>query len=218
MSIDQSGIELDDHVGAMGKQRKTWPIVAATVWLIAIAAGMYGVFAYAARPGDALVAPKRWPADVALTRVPDRPTIVMLAHPKCPCTRASLAELAHVVTETAGKATIHVLFIEPEGVDDAWVRSDTFARAKSLPGVEVTIDAQGALARKLGATTSGHVVVYDADGILRFTGGITSSRGHEGDNAGRQAVIALARREGSMLAEAKTFGCDLRDREARREP
>jgi hypothetical protein len=203
----------------MPKRGKAWPLVAAIAWLIAITTGMFAVFAYAARPGDAaLGSPREWPADVTLARASDRPTVVMLAHPKCPCTRASMSELLHVVTEAQGRATFHVLFIQPDGTDDAWARSDTYARAKSLPGVEVTIDRRGEIAKKLGATTSGHVVVYDAKGALRFSGGITSARGHEGDNTGRQAVVALARGEATGAHDAKTYGCDLREKEARRDP
>ena len=45
----------------------------------------------------------------------------------------------------------------------------------------------------MGATTSGHVLLYDAGGVLRFAGGITDGRGHEGDNAGLDAALALLR-------------------------
>ena len=51
--------------------------------------------------------------------------------------------------------------------------------------------------------------LYDTSGKLRFHGGITASRGHAGDNRGRQAVVALARGETSDRAETPAFGCML---------
>jgi len=60
-------------------------------------------------------------------------------------------------------------------------------------------------------TTSGHVVLYDADGKLVFNGGITSSRGHSGDNAGRAAITKLVHHESAAVPEAPVFGCSLLD-------
>ncbi len=188
-----------------------WPVIAGVAWFMAVAAGMVAVFAYSGRPGDEAHAPSVWPAAVTLAREAGKPTVVMLAHPKCPCTRASLNELAQIVTRSEHKAAFHVLFMQPDGVDEAWAQSDSYGRARSLPGVVVTIDRHGATAAKLGVTTSGHVVVYDAAGTLRFSGGITSARGHEGDNVGRQSVIALVSGEEGASASTKTFGCDLRE-------
>lgn len=51
-----------------------------------------------------------------------------------------------------------------------------------LPNPEVQI------VRRFGAYTSGQVMLYDTDRRLAFNGGITGSRGHEGNNKGRQAI------------------------------
>ena len=50
--------------------------------------------------------------------------------------------------------------------------------ASAIPGVIVTPDVGGRIAARLGAKTSGHVLVYDENGVLKFSGGITAARGH----------------------------------------
>ena len=54
--------------------------------------------------------------------------------------------------------------------------------------MRVVNDVEGVEARRFGAQTSGTTSLYSPDGRLLFSGGITSSRGHEGDNAGEDAL------------------------------
>jgi hypothetical protein len=42
-----------------------------------------------------------------------------------------------------------------------------------------------------------------------FSGGITGSRGHSGDNAGRSAIVSLVNGESTETAETFVFGCSL---------
>src|SRR5687768_11828955 len=112
-------------------------------WLLAVSAGMAIVFTYSGRAAPPATPVLTWPADVTLAHAPDKPILVMLVHPHCPCTRASISELAQIVTVASGAATFHVLFMQPAGVGDEWLRSDTYARASSLPGVVVTPDPGG---------------------------------------------------------------------------
>jgi hypothetical protein len=52
-------------------------------------------------------------------------------------------------------------------------------------------------------------MLYDVNGRLLFSGGITGSRGHAGDNAGRTAILALLHREASGRNDTFVFGCSL---------
>src|SRR5436853_328815 len=83
----------------------------------------------------------------------------------------------------------------------------------TVPPVGVQGDGEGAEARRFHAETSGTTVLYDGGGKLRFGGGITASRGHEGDNAGSAAVALVAAaldEEGSgETAGTPVFGCAL---------
>jgi hypothetical protein len=74
----------------------------------------------------------------------------------------------------------------------------------------VLADPDGREARRLGVMTSGHVLLYDRAGRLLFTGGITGSRGHEGDNVGCESVIRLLRGEGGARHRNDIFGCSVR--------
>jgi hypothetical protein len=58
-------------------------------------------------------------------------------------------------------------------------------------------------------------MLYDGNGRLLFSGGITGARGHSGDNAGRSTVLSLLSRDTVDRAETPVFGCSLFDPEAR---
>jgi hypothetical protein len=86
----------------------------------------------------------------------------------------------------------HLLFIQPEETPPGWARTDIWRSASAIPGVFVQADVGGRLAHVFGADTSGHAMLYDPEGRLRFAGGITPARGHRGSNLGRSTIVALA--------------------------
>jgi hypothetical protein len=134
----------------------------------------------------------------------------MFLHPQCPCSKASLNELAEIVAREPNKANVEIVFVNPKGAGPDWARTSLREQAATLPSVRL-IDDDGTLAQRLGAETSGYVVLYDVDGRLLFSGGITRSRGHEGDNSGRQAICALLQGTAQADVTAKTpvYGCPL---------
>ncbi|WP_224363433.1 RedB protein [Hyalangium versicolor] len=192
-------------------------VVAGVLWLAAVLGGMAALARYAATPGEFHEAPARWPADSLLHPTPGRSLLVMLVHPRCPCSRASLGELATVMARAGGRVDAYVLFHRPEGESNRWVQGELWERAASIPGVTVLEDVGGAEARRLGATTSGHVLVFDGEGRLRFSGGITRSRGHAGDNAGRDTVEALLQGREEEEGRHPVYGCALESPAAPRE-
>ncbi|MEK6644581.1 MAG: hypothetical protein AABZ08_11805 [Planctomycetota bacterium] len=105
----------------------------------------------------------------------------------------------------------HLLFIRPPGAEPDWCKSDIYARAAEIRGVLIHTDDQGREAQRFGAATSGHAVLYDLDGNLVFSGGLTASRGHEGDNAGASAITSALCGRVTSTAAAPVFGCNLRD-------
>jgi hypothetical protein len=135
----------------------------------------------------------------------------MLAHPQCPCTRASLRELELLMAKLNGCLTAKVLFYQPENAPADWASSDLWETASRIPGVSAAWDRAGAEARRFGGATSGHVVVYDAGGRLIFSGGITPSRGHSGHNAGRSAIVSALLHGASERTSSPVFGCSLSD-------
>lgn len=187
-----------------------------TIWVLVVGAGTFFLWGYESAPGvKSGPAPSAFPAESGIPRDGTRPTLLMFAHPHCPCTRASLAELSRLMTVARGRAAAHVLFIRPKGAGVEWVESDLWASAASIPGVRVVADEGGREAARFGAGTSGLTLLYGADGRLLFSGGVTAARGHEGDNAGRDALAGLLTGEKGEAAETPVFGCQLFDSECR---
>jgi hypothetical protein len=184
-------------------------LAACVFWLFVIGAGMKLIWGYESTPGVAASAPDSWPADSRIKPAAGRPTLVMLAHPHCPCTRASIGELARLMTQAQGRVTAYVLFVKPPGFSDERERADLWASAAAIPGVTVVRDDEGVEAGRFGAATSGQTVLYDAAGRLIFSGGITAARGHAGDNAGRTAVVSLLVNDESEQKETPVYGCPL---------
>jgi hypothetical protein len=190
--------------------RAGW-IVVGLLWVAAVLVGMRALARYAADPGEAAEAPPTWPATSRIERTTNRPTLLVFAHPRCPCSRATVGELAQIMRNMPGGPTVYVLFVKPGGVEGSWERTDLWESASRIPGVRVLVDGDGREAELFGAKTSGHTVVYGASGRLRFAGGITGLRGHAGDNAGRRRVIAALRDDGAQDERNVVFGCPLGD-------
>lgn len=187
---------------------KTW-VLPTAIWVVALVAGMTFLADYESTAGSRGTAAARWPAASTVPRVKGRPTIVVFVHPKCICSRATAAELAEVMRDERHGATVDVVVIEPNGVAAGWANEGTWDGFKTLPRASMVIDRGGVEAARFGAKTSGYVLAYDANGSLVFSGGITGARGHVGDNAGRQLLLAqLARATGVARAHA-VFGCKL---------
>lgn len=187
-------------------------LTSTVLWLFAVSSGLWVLWSYANTPGAGARPPQRWPADSQIQRAPDRATLVMLVHPQCPCSRASIGELAALMAQTRGRVTAYVLFLKPPGFSKDWEKTDLWQSAASIPGVNVITDDGGAEAQRFHAATSGQTVLYDASGRLLFGGGITGSRGHPGDNAGRSAIVSLVNTGVAERTETVVFGCPLFDK------
>jgi hypothetical protein len=182
-----------------------------TLWLLVVGVGLSVLWGYENTPGVAAEPPPMWPAESQIQRAPDSVTLVMLIHPHCPCTRASLGELASVMAHCQGRLKAYVLFLKPTGLSDDWEKTDLWQSAANIPGVYAVVDEGGAEASRFHAATSGQTILYAADGHLLFSGGITASRGHSGDNAGRSAVVSLVNEGAAERADTFVFGCPLFD-------
>ncbi len=157
------------------------------------------------------MAPQLWPADAGVPR-DGRPVLVMIAHPKCACTRASLHELQRLSTRfeaLPSPPALYLSIIAPAGAGPDWADGPVLAAAASIRGLNVYLDPGGQFAGRLGATTSGHVLLYGADSRLLFSGGITSARAHEGDAAGQEAIVAALYGRGASSPVTPVFGCAL---------
>jgi hypothetical protein len=191
------------------KKNRLMLLATGSVWLLMIGTGIGLLWRYESKPGVAAAAPDRWPAGSRIRRAGDRATLVMSAHPHCPCTRASITELSRLMTQARGRLTAYVLFVKPANFSDGWEQTDLLTSAAAIPGVTVMRDDEGVEASRFHTLTSGQTVLYDASGKRLFSGGITRARGHEGDNAGRMAIVSLLIKDAAEQKETPVFGCPL---------
>jgi len=201
----------DDTPSATSQRHWTLWALLAVLWTGAVTAGLATLAAYDNAPGTAASAPPRWPVPSRLAMDRDRPTLVMLAHPRCTCTRASVGELAELMARAPQRPKAYVVFVKPGRVaaSRAWERTDLWDRAAAIPDVTVIRDDDGHEAALFGAETSGQTFLYAPGGDLLFSGGTTGARGHPGDNAGRATLLALLRHEIGSRRTTPVFGCSL---------
>jgi len=193
--------------------RNTGIALVVAVWLVAVGAGMRSLARYENTPGQSASPPIAWPDNSRLQRNAAGATLVVLAHPQCPCTRTTIGELELIIARSGNKLRTYVLFMQPDQFDREWVQTDLWKKAEAIPGVSVIADSSGLEARIFGARTSGQALLYDKAGGLRFHGGITPSRGHSGDNVGRSTIVTILNEpdnfEADMCSRCFVFGCPL---------
>jgi hypothetical protein len=185
-------------------------LLGGTIWIIGILFGLHGLMVYEGTPtlpkGEAS---QIWPSKTSLQHSNHMPTLLLFIHPQCPCSRASIAELASILTTCHEKMETHVLFFKPEGFPETWVKSDLWDSAKILPDTDVKIDNAGLESNIFHAEVSGYTLLYDESGKLVFHGGITVARGHMGENQGKDAVLAIVNKKKPNVFQTPVFGCSL---------
>src|SRR6266516_3119417 len=82
----------------------------AVLWLLAVGAGIRILARYDSTPGNRGPSPVLWPSETTLQRDSTRATLVMVLHPRCPCSRASLGELAELMAQCQDLVSSSVLF------------------------------------------------------------------------------------------------------------
>ncbi len=184
---------------------------AACGWLTAALAGLAIMIDRDVTPGEGAAPPSVYPREVLGPAATDRPTLLMFAHPRCPCTMASLNELRQILQICPDAADVRIYFRTPATPSADWTQTELWQEGATLPDTTLVADTDGTIARRFGVATSGHVLLYGTDGKLRFSGGITGARGHAGDNAGRSALVAILSGRSANGQRNATFGCPLFD-------
>jgi hypothetical protein len=192
-------------------------VLTTLLWVSGIAWGLTALARHETTPGKSGLASDRWPSGTSLARRSPN-TLVVFAHPRCPCTRATLEELEKLMAHSLGSLTVTVAFFAPEDATPDWTATDLWRQAARIPGVETVVDRSGVEAERFGALTSGDTFLYDARGSLVFRGGMTASRGHSGDNVGRSAIEAFVLHGKSDVGRTQVFGCPIHDDKARSAP
>jgi len=178
-------------------------------WIVCAGLGVTKMLQYELTPSAGAAAPAAWPQAATIDRDRTRPTLVLFLHPQCPCSRATLAELERLIADCEQQFALRIVFVLPEAGGDAWQQTALVHKAENIEPTAISFDVGGVEAATFGARTSGQAILYAADGQLLFRGGLTPSRGHEGDNAGRLALSSLLRNRQSNCTQTAVFGCSL---------
>lgn len=183
-------------------------------WVVAICVVWWSMTAYSFQIDGEPTPIAAWPSDAAVSLAADRPTVLLFLHPRCPCSAASLTELESALAAIPSdrRPQVQVIAAVPTKHDSKWTESPTVVRSQELPNSSLLIDVGGFESHKFGAASSGHVMAFAPTGELRYSGGVTLSRGHAGDNVGRMSLIrtlADGTTDDSVVEEFPVFGCRL---------
>lgn len=190
----------------MSRQRS---MILGILWAIAAALGLAAMLDFELTPAERSQGVPSWPTQSSMSLDQSLPTAVMFLHPHCPCSQASLAELKVLASACQGMVTLHVLLVKPPGVEAGWEQTSLAKDAMNIPGIKIRCDVDGREAALFGATTSGEMMLFAPDGRRTFDGGITVSRGHQGDNAGLAALENIIRSGTDHVDATPVYGCSL---------
>jgi len=202
-------LQAENQARAATPRFGTWTVLAFALWGLAVAAGSFYGFWYEITPAETDVALAGWPAGSACVLAADRPTLLMFVHPRCPCSRSSVSELAVLIARCQDRMDAQVLFYKAPASPEDWATTDLWHSAARIPGVVPRVDVAGAERRLFGASVSGEVFLFQPGGELSFHGGITAGRGHAGDNQGRSALESILLNRHSPSTTAPVYGCAL---------
>ena len=182
------------------------------IWGLLIVTGTYQLLTYEYAPGSDTNFPITWPNKKEVNLATSGFTIVMVVHPKCSCSEASIGELSKLVARFPNILHAKILFVISLNADQNWKESDNWIAANEIPGAEVKYDIDGKLTKIFNLKTSGSTLLYNSKGELLFSGGITASRGHWGDNTGTQAISDIITKGSSDAKATAVFGCKVFNR------
>jgi hypothetical protein len=181
---------------------------AGCLWAVATALGFVILTGYENSWGRAAVAPSTLVASGFVNPGGDRQTLLLFAHPSCPCTMATIEELKQLLARRGSLVRAYALLLSPRTRPANWDDSRMRAELSRIPGMNVINDIDGSHAKRFEVHTSGQVLLYGVDGSLRFSGGITAARNHIGDNDGLAALVEAIDRN-IPVKRSPVFGCQL---------
>lgn len=188
---------------------------AVTLWLTLVACGLIGMNSYSMTPGRSEFSAQHKSPTVS----PGHLQLLVFIHPKCPCTAATIHELSGVVSSVKTRIAITAYLYTPPTAPSDWLNTANERALKKMEGVRIVSDINATEAQRFHVNTSGHLMLFDSHGNLRFSGGITAGRGHEGDNPALSAfrdAVQHASDDHShkplspSFSTAPVFGCSLR--------
>lgn len=132
--------------------------------------------------------------------------VVFYSH-HCPCFRAHEERIKEIARDYSGRG-VKLLLVDSEV--DATAERDAKATERGLP--PVVLDPGAKLADAVGADYATYTVVFDAEGRIRYRGGIDTDKNQPTAGATpylRDALDDLVAGKAPRRAEGKALGCAL---------
>lgn len=183
---------------ATQNQTNLLPVI---LWILPVLLGFAILLDYHSRSGPQDNPPLSWPSTSLLQPEPGKATLLLFFHPRCPCSNATISELARLLPRLQDTKAV-ALLVMPPGTAPQFAETALAERCRRIPNLSVRLDMDGAEARIFKIATSGEALLYDQTGSLRFCGGITPGRGHEGDSIGKDRIEAITRNIASKQVQA----------------
>ena len=179
-----------------------------SAWGVLIAGGLLWMTAYSMSPGDTSTPLLKRPDNTEISFSDNQSTLLVFLHPRCPCTRPTIAALERLMVRKHD-IVLQPVFYLPSTKTTEWTQDEYWDRLIALGAHQPAIDIDGHLAHKFHATTSGHALLFSTDGLVQFSGGITSGRVHEGDSLGLTMLTRVL--DGIPVSEASfpVYGCSI---------
>jgi len=192
------------------KRKGRWVYYAVTLWAVACFAGFGALWVYANTEGDLGQPNVGWDLPEQFHAHTTLPTLVVYAHPKCPCTRATFSELQRLQRDHRGDFVTRIIFFEPYHAPRTWRETDLWHQARNMTDTEAIADPGGMISQEAGARVSGTIALYSPREDVLFWGGITPSRAHEGESPGIISLRAILEGRSPLSRSSRVYGCSLR--------
>ncbi len=199
---EASGVGAPDQAATRSPRRTPWwgyGLVA--FWAFGVLAGYTMVLQYHVRGAEQQQA-TREPAAAA----PSGRRLLVFVHPKCPCSLASVRQLSRIISRDPTLPVEFHLFLPADASSD-WAQGAVWELASRIPTACLELDVDGALAASRHVEFSGHCILLNEHGECLFSGGVTPGRGHEGDSAGGNELLAAILTGRQAAATFDVFGC-----------
>lgn len=183
------------------------------VWLLAVSSGAMALWNYAFSESRIDTAVGNWPDDSSLICDSSVATLVVFIHPQCPCTKATIRQLLSVQRHSTAPFRLQLVMLQPES-GPVWRETPVQRHALAIRDAEFIDDRGGREAVKFGVSCSGMCLLFSPDRSLLFRGGITESRGHEGDCMGANLLLAHLNNlqnsaDAAPASHNPVYGCSL---------
>jgi hypothetical protein len=192
------------------KIKKAW-VIGIFVWFAVIGIGFFQLMQYENTPARMLPSQTHWPSNSRLVMDQSKLTLLMFLHPECPCSRASLLELATAVRPFNDKVKVYLVFYQPSIFPDSWHEESGLWKSahQLIPSASLFVDRDGKEAERFHSAVSGQTLLFDTHHQLLFNGGVTSGRGQEGDSKGKAALTQLLANQSHAFSVSQVFGCPI---------